>query len=285
MYKIKRAITLALLGFSVNTNAEETVYMNSGKGQIIHVKNNDLDKKIENTNKIEGKNVVDFTNNSNNYLPDNLKYYYRLGIGLNSIGEEEIKQEHHQGHIEGDHTFHLIEASLGARFNKFRLELTPMYFAPINSTENTTNVDANVNYIVKHSTDVKAIMLNGYYDIINIGKITVFGGGGVGINRLTKKVSGIAKMPETDDYYAHTQDLENIKITKINPFMWKLSLGAEMPLGDNNIVGEIQYNYIFLGKNKTSNVKGRTDILPHTYKVHQRDYHIQSITAGIRVNF
>jgi opacity protein-like surface antigen len=116
-------------------------------------------------------------------------------------------------------------------------------------------------------------MLNGYKDIITVGRFTPFIGGGIGINSLKNKSSGALTDPDVEFLIVLKPSSSPI----VHQFVYKLTAGTDIKLNDS-ITSELSYNFFNLGNNRSSVSEGSDSIV-------KRNYYVHNITAGIRFNF
>lgn len=202
------------------------------------------------------------------------RLYLKFGTGLNTITPVKLTNDDYKGKLKLANNFPLMEAGVGYRLtDTIRTEIIFDYYFLFHSNE--TSVDKNNGNIfnIIHKTKINTLMLNGYKDIITVGRFTPFIGGGVGINDLKNKTGGTATDPEAEFLIA----LEPSSFKKVHQFVYKLTAGTDIKLSDS-ITGELSYNFFNLGDNRSSVSEGSDSIV-------KRNYYVHNVTAGIRFNF
>jgi opacity protein-like surface antigen len=198
-------------------------------------------------------------------------FYLKGGVGLNTIIPFRIENSEYKGKVKTSNKFPLVEAGIGYRFtDSIRGELIFDYYFLFHSNETSTNTDGDV-YKIAYKTKINTLMLNGYKDIITIGKFTPFIGGGIGINSLKDKSSGNIFHKATQSEFK----LDSSNSRLVHKFVYKLTLGIDIKLYDE-VNLELSYNYFNLGSNRPRIVNGMATIV-------KRPYYSHSLIAGIRM--
>jgi opacity protein-like surface antigen len=189
-------------------------------------------------------------------------FYLKGGMGLNDIKTKQFSNHDFEGKVKLSNSFPLIEAALGYKFiNGIRIEALLDYYFLFSINELSRDSSKNT-FQVAIKSKADSAMLNIYKDIVSIGTLTPFVGGGIGAAYFKEGASG----------YAISEDDTMIPLERINKktynFAYKLTLGTDIKLNDYT-TAEISYNYFNLGKSKTINTS-------------KYIYEIQNLTIGMR---
>ena len=199
-------------------------------------------------------------------------FYVKLGTGINRITPVKFANNDFKGKIKLANSFPLMEVGVGYRLtDTIRSELVFDYYFMFNSHETTRNqLDL---YKIAYKTKINALMLNGYKDIITLGRFTPFIGGGIGMSTIKDKATGNVFSSEDEQEYKLIPSFGK----RINRFAYKLTLGVDLQLA-NNATLELSYNYYNLGYNRPKIIDGMDNISRRNYLVH-------NVTCGIRIAF
>jgi opacity protein-like surface antigen len=196
--------------------------------------------------------------------------YLKGGIGFNHINSTEFTTRDFEGKVKLSDSFPLIEVGIGYKFdNLIRVETVIDYYFLFRTLETSTNLENDI-FKISAKTKANNLMFNIYKDILSIGKLTPFVGGGIGITFLKESATGHVLLLEDNLYYP----LNPIKSKKRKQFAYKLTLGTDIKFSDT-IIGEVCYNYFNLGNNKKKIISG-------VYNIGRRTYEIHNITIGMR---
>jgi len=209
---------------------------------------------------------------SNALAIDAGNFYLKGGVGLSHIATTKFSNTEFQGKNKLADSFPLIEAGVGYQLtNSIRADLLIDYYFLFRSNETSTNYNNDL-YKITSKTKADTLMLNVYKDIGTYGSLTPFVGGGIGIAELKESASGYAVSQEDNLHYS----LDAKSRKSVNRFAYKLTLGTDIQVNDN-VTGEISYNYFNLGNNKTKTIGGLR-------KLGNRSYAIHNITLGVRIS-
>ena len=203
-------------------------------------------------------------------LADN-KYYIKAGIGINHIHTVKFSNHDFEGKIRLANSFPLIEGGIGCKLtDSIRAEILFDYYFLFHTAETSYNSNKDI-FKILVTTKADSLMLNVYKDVLKLGKITPFIGGGVGITTLKEVGKGFALSAE-DRVFVPLAKSQKKTFYK---FAYKLTAGLDMKISET-ATAEISYNYFNLGNNKSRNIGGLKNIGNRNYGVH-------NITAGLRL--
>jgi opacity protein-like surface antigen len=199
------------------------------------------------------------------------KYYIKGGMGINHIHTVKFSNHDFEGKIRLANSFPLIEGGIGYKLtDSIRAEILFDYYFLFCTAETSYNPNKDI-FKILLTTKADSLMLNVYKDVLKLGKITPFIGGGVGIATLKEVGKGFAISAEDKIHFplASTQKKTFYK------FAYKLTAGLDIKINET-ATAEISYNYFNLGNNKSRNIGGLKNIGNRNYGVH-------NITAGLRL--
>jgi opacity protein-like surface antigen len=198
------------------------------------------------------------------------KYYIKGGIGINHIHTVKFSNHDFEGKIRLTNSFPLIEGGIGCKLtDSIRAEILFDYYFLFHTAETSYNSNKDI-FKILVTTKADSLMLNVYKDVLKLGKITPFIGGGVGITTLKEVGKGFALSAE-DRVFVPLAKSQKKTFYK---FAYKLTAGLDMKISET-ATAEISYNYFNLGNNKSRNIGGLKNIGNRNYGVH-------NITAGLR---
>ena len=193
------------------------------------------------------------------------KYYIKGGIGINHIHTVKFSNHDFEGKIRLTNSFPLIEGGIGYKLtDSIRAEILFDYYFLFHTAETSYNSNKDI-FKILVTTKADSLMLNVYKDVLKLGKITPFIGGGVGITTLKEVGKGFALSAE-DRVFVPLAKSQKKTFYK---FAYKLTTGLDMKISET-ATAEISYNYFNLG-----NIGGLKNIGNRNYGVH-------NITAGLR---
>jgi opacity protein-like surface antigen len=198
------------------------------------------------------------------------KYYIKGGMGINHIHTVKFSNHDFEGKIRLANSFPLIEGGIGYKLtDSIRAEILLDYYFLFHTAETSYNPNKDI-FKILVTTKADSLMLNVYKDVLKLGKITPFIGGGVGIAKLKEVGKGFAISAEDKMHFP----LESTQKKTFYKFAYKLTAGLDMKISET-ATAEISYNYFNLGNNKSRNIGGLKNIGNRNYGVH-------NITAGLR---
>jgi len=191
------------------------------------------------------------------------KYYLKTGIGINHIHPTKFSNHDFEGKIILTNSFPLIELGIGYEFNEsIRTELLFDYYFLFRTHETSFNPSKDT-FKIAVTTKADSLMFNLYKDVLNIGKVSPFIGGGIGIATLKEVGTGYVVSLEDNIHYP----LQSSKKKTFYKFAYKLTGGVDVKVSDITNV-EISYNYYNLGNNKSKIIGGIANIGNRNYGVH-----------------
>ena len=197
-------------------------------------------------------------------------YYIKGGMGINHIHTVKFSNHDFEGKIRLANSFPLIEGGVGYKLtDSIRAEILLDYYFLFHTAETSYNPNKDI-FKILVTTKADSLMLNVYKDVLKLGKITPFIGGGVGIATLKEVGKGFAISAEDKMHFP----LESTQKKTFYKFAYKLTAGLDMKISET-ATAEISYNYFNLGNNKSRNIGGLKNIGNRNYGVH-------NITAGLR---
>jgi opacity protein-like surface antigen len=200
------------------------------------------------------------------------KFYAKMGVGLNQINPVRIQTNDLNGKIKLVNKFPLIQAGIGYHItDTIRTELSLDYYFLFLSNETSITPDNDI-FNINYKTKISAAMISGYKDIVTLGTVTPFIGGGIGVSRLHDKATGNGKNSEC----AIFETLTPVSSQPTYRFAYKLTTGIDVKMTDTTVIG-LSYNYLNLGHNKPRVSEGMNNMIG-------RDYLVHNLTASIRFN-